>query len=151
MTSEWREWQEIEEIEHYERRIERKLDLLIKVLVPPEPATKGTVFQIEGGMEMPITKVNVGGVGVFQVVWNGGMDPTKQPTWASKDTGIAFSPVPTDPTGNTEQAQDAVLDANPSFDIVVTGTASDGSTVTATATVPLAQAPATSGVINQLS
>ena len=150
--SEWREYREIEEIERRLSSIERKIDQLLQVLVPTA-ATGGQISQIIEGATMPITGIKVGGNGVFQVAWNGGMDPSKQPVWTSPtDTGITFAPVPTDPTGNTVTVQDAVLDANTTFDLLVTGVASDQSTVTATAKgVPLAQAPATAGVISQLS
>jgi hypothetical protein len=117
-----------------------------------EPATSGTIFQIEGESIMAaITGTKVGGSSVFLVTWNGGMTPGAPVVWTSSDPGITFAPVPTDPTGNSVTATDVVADTLTSYTLTVTGTASDGTKVTATATVPLLTAPATGGTISQLS
>jgi len=98
-----------------------------------------------------ITGTKVGGTSTFQVVWNGGMTPGGAVTWTADDPGVTILPVPTDPTGNSVTVTDAVADTLTQYVLTVTGTASDGTKVSATATVPLLTAPATGGVISQLS
>jgi len=99
---------------------------------------------------MPITGTKVGGTSTFQVVWNGGMTPGAAVVWTSSDPGLTLVTDPTDTTGNTVDATDAVADTLTSYTLTAAGTASDGTAVTATATVPLLTTPATGGVINQL-
>jgi hypothetical protein len=135
--------------EYYLRRIFEVLER-IRVLLEPSPARGGTIFQI-GEANMAITGTKVGGTSTFVVVWNGGMTPGAPIVWTSSDPGNTLTPVASDPTGNTIQVVDAAADALTSYTLTATGTASDGTTVTATATVPLLTAPATGGVISQLS
>jgi len=100
---------------------------------------------------MAITGTKVGGSSVFLITWNGGMTPGAAVVWTADDPGISFAPVPTDPTGNTVTATDVAADTLTQYVLTVKGTASDGSAVSATATVPLLAAPATGGTISQLS
>jgi hypothetical protein len=146
-----------------EQREERQIHLLERILGElahirrvldkevEEPATGGTIFQIEQGEREMITGTKIGGTSVFVVTWNGGMTPGAAVTWTSSDPGNTLTPVASDPTGNTIQVVDAAADTLTSYTLTVTGTASDGTTVTATATVPLLTAPATGGTINQSS
>ena len=132
-------------------QIEQQLLQILAILGTTAPAMGGKIQQL-GEIDMAITGTKVGGTSKFQVVWNGGMTPGAAVTWKSNDAGIVITPDPTDATGNTVNVTDAVLDANTSYTLDVSGTASDGSAVSATtATVPLLAAPATGGTINQLS
>jgi hypothetical protein len=79
------------------------------------------------------------------------MTPGAPVVWTADDPGISFAPVPTDPTGNTVQATDVAADTLTQYVLTVKGTASDGTAVSATATVPLLTAPATGGTISQIS
>jgi hypothetical protein len=163
--SEWREYREIKEIERAlneaNERLEAleaqgadnsaKLDQLIAALVPIEvPATGGKISQL-GATDMAINGTKVDGSSTFQVVWNGGMTPGAAVVWTADDPGISFVTVASDPTGNTVTATDVAADALTSYNLTVNGIASDGTKVSATANVPLLAAPATGGVINQLS
>jgi hypothetical protein len=126
------------------------LEAILGILRGTSPATSGTIRQL-GGTMAGITGTAVGGTSTFQVTWNGAMTAGAPVTWTSSDSSITLTPVSTDPTGNTVQAVDAAGDTNPSYTLTVTGTASNGTTVTATASVPLLAAPATGGTIQQLS
>jgi hypothetical protein len=135
-------------------RIANALEALValaKQFLAPPAATGGQIFQLTGDSKMAITGTKVGGSSVFQVVWNGGMTPGAAVTWKADDPGISFVPGSTDPTGNTVTATDVAADTLTSYNLTVSGTASDGTAVTATAAVPLLTTPATGGTINQLS
>jgi hypothetical protein len=128
--------------------LERIADSLKTAFAVPA-ATGGKIIQL-GEKDMAITGTKVGGTSTFQVVWNGGMKPGAAVVWTSNDPGNTLTTDPTDPTGNTVDVVDAAADALTSYTLTAAGTASDGTAVTATATVPLLTTPATSGVINQL-
>jgi hypothetical protein len=145
------QWEKLEDYDlgRIANALERIARSFEKFLAPPA-ATGGKIIQL--GENMAITGTKVGGTSQFQVVWNGGMTPGAAVVWTSNDLGIVITPLGSDPTGNTIQVVDAVADANTSYTLDVSGTASDGTAVKATtATVPLLTAPATGGVINQLS
>jgi hypothetical protein len=146
------QWEKLEDYDlgRIANALERIARSFEKFLAPPV-ATGGKIIQL-GEKDMAITGTKVGGTSQFQVVWNGGMTPGAAVVWTSNDPGIVITPLGSDLTGNTIQVVDAVADANTSYTLDVSGTASDGTAVKATtATVSLLTAPATGGVINQLS
>jgi len=116
------------------------------------PATKFTIVQSQSGGTMAgITGTQVGGTSTFQAVPNGALQAGAPVVWSSSDPAITLTPVATDPTGLTVQAVDTTGDTNASYTLTVTGTSSNGSSITGTAQVPLLPTPATAFTINQLS
>lgn len=151
-----REWEQLSREDQQISLLKRILETLERIektleTDEPEPATGGTIFQLQGEQKMAILGTKIGGTSVFQAVWNGGMTPGAPVVWTSSDPGLTLTPLASDPTGNTVTAIDAVADTLTSYTLTAAGTASDGTAVTITATVPLLTAPATGGVINQLS
>jgi hypothetical protein len=128
------------------------LEAILGILRGTSPATSGAIRQLGGSMPTNLSIV-AGTTGTFQVTWNGAMGTTP-PVWSSSDPNVTLATVSSDATGNTETAAVATTDTASTFVLTANGTNSVGASVVATATItitPATPAPATSGVINQLS
>ena len=113
-------------------------------------ATELTIFQV-GDNQMPISGVPSGGKGTFQVTANGALQSGNVPAWTVDDAAVTLTPAA---DGMTVVAATSTADTNTSFNLTVTAVSSDGTSLTATANVPILPAPpapATSLTINQIA
>lgn len=113
------------------------------------PATHATIRQLGGSMA--INGVLLGGSGKFQVTYNGALAPGAVPQWSASDPSIALAPAA---DGMTCDAAVPAGSPLPSFGLSATAAASDGNSVTASASVPVLvppPVPATAGVIDQIA
>jgi hypothetical protein len=136
---------------HEERReasaLERIADLLERFLFPPASG-----FKILQGDNMAITGIVKGAVGNFSETptpAGGQLQAGNIPVWTSDDPLTTLTP---SADGTTVAVATSATDPATSFNLTVSGVASDGTKITGTANVPLTAAvvPATGFAINQL-
>jgi hypothetical protein len=124
---------------------------LISALVnlAPSPATHATIRQ-HGGSEM-ITGIVSGSTGKFSVTYNGALRGDSLPHWAASDPSIGLAVSPDGLTCDVAVPPGSGVAA---FGLSAVAVASDGSSITVSATVPVLPpppAPATAGVIDQIA
>lgn len=130
-------------------RLLRRILELIERLQPPVKLFR--ISQLQGGIEMAITGVVLGGQGSFQET---PLPPGSQlpsgitPVWSTTDTSVTLTP---SSDGTTCGAAVAATDTNTSFPLTVTASAAlpDGTTPISTVTVPILPPPVTGFQIDQ--
>lgn len=142
---------------HQLRRIANELEelncLVRQFLI--HQVTGFRLFQIIGGKEMPISGIQAGSTGTFQIgfVPPNGVPLQSGPTVSSDDPLVTLGPVSTDGTFTFTASVDA-SDANTSFNITVAGVNGAGAALTHSFNVPIIAAPPpqiTDFTLNQIS